>query len=238
MSSTKPANLDQGEADTSVQGFSQVSKHNLSDLAYQQLRRALMRSELPPGEKLRLRPLSKRLGISATPIREALIRLVSEKALRLDGRGTAVVPLLELAELREIQTIRIMLEGRAGAQAAQEITRGELIALRQLQDEMADCHAREDFRRALVLNERFHFGVIKAARMPINYQILETLWMRCGPILSHLYDKGNLPWKTHPHEIVLAGLESGNGDAVYAAIERDIVEGGQGLVDYLEFKSL
>lgn len=234
MSSTEYANVNQSETEKSIQGFSQVSKHNLSDLAYQQLRRALMRSELAPGEKLRLRPLSKRLGIGATPIREALIRLVSEKALRLDVRGTAVVPLLELAELREIQAIRIMLEGYAGAQAAKKVKRSELIALRQLQDEMADCHAREDFGRALVLNEKFHFGVIEAARMPVNYQILETLWMRCGPILSHLYDKGNLPWKTHPHEVVLSGLESGDGNVVYAAIERDIVEGGQGLVDFLQ----
>ena len=220
------------ETDTTGK-LSQVTKNNLSDLAYQQLRRALMRSELPPGERLRLRPLSKHLGISATPIREALIRLVSENALKLDARGTAVVPLLKLAELREIQSLRIMLEGEAGTQAAQRITSAELEALRAIQHEIADCHATEDFDRALLLNEKFHFGVITASGMPINYQILETLWMRCGPILSHLYDTGNFSWAVHPHDVVLEGLEKHDGAMVREAIRRDIIEGGQSLIDYL-----
>ena len=62
---------------------------------------------------------------------------------------------------------------------------------------------------------------------------IETLWMRCGPILSHLYDTGNFSWAVHPHDVVLEGLEKQDGAMVREAIRRDIIEGGQSLIDYL-----
>ncbi|MES1930244.1 GntR family transcriptional regulator [Salinisphaera dokdonensis CL-ES53] len=217
-----------------VPAFSKVAKENLSDLAYQQMRRALMRSELAPGEILRLRPLSRHLGISITPIREALIRMVSENALRLDSRGSAVVPMLAPDELKEIQKLRIALEGGAAECAAALITEQELHELSDIQDEIKRCHAEHDFGQALILNEEFHFGLVRASRQPITYQILETLWMRCGPILSHLYDEGDLPWETHPHDTALEGLRDRDGAKARAAMERDIVEGGRRLNEFVE----
>src|SRR5690606_2426459 len=106
-------------------GFTRVTRDNLSDRAYQEIRSALMRSRLKPGEKLLLRPLSAQLGLSATPVREALLRLVSEQAPRLDERGTAVVPILDRASLLEVRDLRVLLEGRSARRAAEIATTDE-----------------------------------------------------------------------------------------------------------------
>ena len=207
-----------------------ILKENLSERAYLDLRGALMRGQLRPGERLRLRPMSARFGISATPMREALLRLVSEKALMLDQRGTAVVPSLTLAQLLEIRTIRMDLEGRAAALAAKRASREEIDALEAIQEDIADCHRKSDFVHAVDLNTEFHLALCGIAGSPILYDIVESLWVRCGPIISHLYDGGLPDWDPHPHVLVIQALRARDDEAAAAAIARDIEHGGKGLL--------
>lgn len=211
-----------------------IVKENLSERAYLDLRGALMRGQLRPGERLRLRPMSARFGISATPMREALLRLVSEKALALDPRGTVIVPSLTLDQLLEIRSIRIDLEGRAAAQAARCATAEEIELLGSIQEQIAQCHKDSDFVRAINLNTEFHLALCAAGRMPILYDIVESLWVRCGPIISHLYDAGVPDWEPHPHALVVEALKRQDGAAACAAITRDIEHGGQGLLIHAE----
>lgn len=207
-----------------------IVKENLSERAYLDLRRALMRGQLRPGERLRLRPMSARFGISATPMREALLRLVSEKALTLDQRGTVVVPSLTLAQLLEIRSIRMDLEGRAAAQAALRASEEEIETLQAIQDKIAECHHEREFVHAIDLNTEFHLTLCALGQMPIVYDIVESLWVRCGPILSHLYDAGLPDWNPHPHVLVIDALRKRDADAASAAIARDIEHGGKGLL--------
>ncbi|WP_322100046.1 GntR family transcriptional regulator [Geminicoccus roseus] len=207
---------------------------SLSDRAYQEIRTALMRSRLKPGERLLLRPLSIKLGLSATPVREALLRLVSEQALTLDERGTVVVPVLDRASMLEIRDLRVDLEGRAAARAATIAPEAEIRALEEIHGGIvAACDAGR-FQTAVELNERFHFALCAMGRLPIVYQFVASLWMRCGPILSHLYDNGVMEWDVHPHVRIVEGLRRRDGAAVRRAVEEDIVRGGQELLLYVE----
>jgi DNA-binding GntR family transcriptional regulator len=208
-------------------------KENLSERAYLELRGALMRGQLRPGEKLLLRPMSARFGISATPMREALLRLASEKALSLDARGTALVPTLTLDQLLEIRTIRVDLEGRAAAAAAERATDEEVEGLADLHARISLCHEQRDFAAAVDLNTEFHLTLCALARLPILYEIVEGLWVRCGPILSHLYDAGVPDWEPHPHLRVIAALRARDRDGARDAIREDIERGGQGLLDHV-----
>ncbi|MCJ8518855.1 DNA-binding GntR family transcriptional regulator [Pseudorhizobium tarimense] len=209
-------------------------KENLSERAYSDLKSALMHGKLKPGERLRLRPMSARFGISATPMREALLRLVSEKTLTLDARGTVVVPRLSLDELVEIRSIRVDLEGRAAAAAAGCATETEINTLEAIHSEISECHRLQQFERAIVLNTEFHLGLCRSGRVPITYDIVEGLWMRCGPILSHLYDSGLPDWEPHPHKRIIAALRAGDPAAAEDAIKEDIVRGGQGLLAHVK----
>jgi DNA-binding GntR family transcriptional regulator len=214
--------------------FSRISKENLSDRAYNEVRLALMRSRLKPGERLLLRPLSNRLGLSVTPVREALLRLVSEQALFLDERGTVTVPTLDYKSLLEIRDLRVELEGKAAATAAAIATMDEIDELAGFHDRMLASLATQDYQGALDHNEQFHFRLCAMARLPIVYQFVGTLWMRCGPILTHLYDKGIMHWDIHPHVIIINGLRERRSKVVRKAISDDILRGGEELLAHVK----
>ncbi|WP_276612477.1 GntR family transcriptional regulator [Pseudorhodobacter turbinis] len=209
---------------------SPIAKENLGDRAYLALRAALMGGQLKPGEKLRLRPMSKRFGISATPMREAFLRLVSLDALALDARGTAMVPELTRDQLIEIRNIRVDLEGRAAAAAATLASAEDIAALEAMHAALSRAFEAGDYAQAIDLNTQFHLHLCRMGEMPILLEIVENLWVRCGPLLSHLYDGGNPFSDTHPHLTVLEGLRRRDQAMTRGAICHDIEHGGQGLL--------
>lgn len=210
-----------------------IVKENLSERAYLALREALMRGQLLPGERLLLRPTSERFGISVTPMREAFMRLISTNALGLDGRGTIFVPVLTRDELLEIRNIRIDLEGRAAAEAANVATQSDIDALEAIHGRIVACHQSHAFAEAVEFNTQFHLALCRAARLPILQEMVENLWVRCGPILSHLYDGGVPDWDPHPHDVVIKALRARDAEGCRAAIQYDIMNGGKGLMQHV-----
>ncbi|MBE9638834.1 GntR family transcriptional regulator [Salipiger mangrovisoli] len=207
-----------------------ISRENLSETAYQSIRTALMHARLLPGTKLRLRQLAEEFGISATPMREALIRLVQEKALHLDARGTAVVPELTLDELHEIRGIRLMLEGDCAARAAVRAGVRGATELKEIHDGIPAALAADNFAEAVNLNTAFHLSLCRLAELPITYDIIEGLWVRCGPILSHLYDDGLPPHDgEHPHLSIIQAIRHGDAERARAHLQADILRMGAGL---------
>lgn len=214
-----------------------VQRQNLSDTAYQALRNALMGGQLAPGQKLHLRPISQRFNISVTPMREALFRLVAEKALDMEANGTVVVSSLTVAQLIEIRQIRKYLEGTSAETAASIITTSEIDKLEEIHNEIAEAQQIQDFDKAINLNTKFHLELCKAAKMPVTYEMVENLFVRCGPILSYLYERG-VPSvlsveSTHPHIHVIEALKQRNGVAASREIRNDIEVGGKHLLNYV-----
>lgn len=213
--------------------YATIAKENLSERAYLALREALMRGRLLPGERLILRPTSERFGISATPLREAFMKLITTDALGLDSRGTVFVPILSHDELIEVRNIRIDLEGRAAAAAAQIASQRDISALEEIQNQIAACHKSKSFAEAVDLNTQFHLALCRMAQLPILQGIVENLWVRCGPILSHLYDGGVPDWDPHPHVLVLQALRARDSEGCREAIQYDITNGGKGLLEHV-----
>lgn len=197
-----------------------------------------MLGKLKPGEALRLRPVAARFGISPTPMREALLRLVFERGLTLDARGSVIVPTLTLEQLEEIRSIRVDLEGKAAAAAALRATSDEVDSLEVLHARIMTCHTRSAWEEAVELNTQFHLELSSLGNLPITQDIIELLWVRCGPILSHLYDAG-VPddWDPHPHLRIIDALRRRLPDAAREAIRVDIEQGGQGLLDHVRKNS-
>ncbi|ARC90691.1 GntR family transcriptional regulator [Rhodovulum sp. MB263] len=211
-----------------------VEKQSLSEQAYRGLREALMRGELQPGTVLTLRPLSQRFGISATPMREALMRLVAENALRLDSRGRTCVPYLTRGILMEIRGIREHLEGNAAAEAARVAVPKDIDALEDMHRRMIAAQDAGDFAEAIGENTRFHLMLCEMAGQPVALDLVSNLWMRCGPILSHLYDGGIPPnWEPHPHRRIVAAIRAGDAEAARDALIYDIRGNGEGLLAHV-----
>lgn len=207
-----------------------VQRQNLSDQAYRGLRTALMRGELQPGMELPLRPVSQSFGISATPMREALARLVAENALEMDSRGRVYVPHLTRDMLMEIRSIREYLEGGAAFRAAEIAKPEEIDALETIHHQMIEAQNSDKLAEAIGHNTIFHLKLCEIARQPVALDMVSNLWMRCGPLLSHLYDAGIPPnWNPHPHLRIVAAMRERRPEAAREALIFDIRGNGDGL---------
>jgi len=136
-------------------------KASQSEVAYQRLLQAIARGQLSPGTRLREVELSERLGLSRTPVREALRALETEGLVQHLPRWGAVVRQLDHAEVMELYEMRAVLEGTAARLAARMASDLELKALGSLNAEFA---AASDPIVAAELNRRFHRALTGAAR--------------------------------------------------------------------------
>ncbi len=199
-------------------------RENLSQRVYLSIRSSLIHSELRPGQRLVLRPLAAELRLSPTPVREALLRLVSEQALALDERGTAIVPVIGLEEYREIIEILCDLEGRAAAKAALWATPMEIEQIAVLAREFHEATTTDDRLAMLSSNADLHRIVCRIARAPLILRILEGIWMRIGPVYAL---KSEEPASVegegiHPHDRLIEALRNHDGEAARDAVITDV----------------
>jgi len=211
----------------------QISRESLSQQSYLALRGSLMRSRVKPGQKLIARQVAEELGISVTPVRESLLRLVSEHALIMDDRGTVRVPELAVARCIEIRDLRMLIEGEGAARAALRATPAEIRALEQCHQRYMATEGKRDFAGALAENENFHFTLCQMAQSPTLFRIVENLWMQFGPVLSYLYEDGDRPFhgQVHGHLNVIDALRRHDPDLARTAIGKDILIGGKAVLE-------
>ncbi len=212
-----------------------INKESLSQQAYQAIRSSLMRSRLKPGQKLIAREVAADLGISVTPVRESLLRLVSEHGLVMDDRGSVMVPTLNLDRCVEIRDLRTLVEGEGAARAAQLATEADILELCAIHDRYLRTEQDEDFSAALAENENFHFALCRLARSPVLFRIVENLWMQFGPVLASLYEGRVRPFggQKHGHVLVIESLRSRDPEMARRAITEDILIGGRSLLEKL-----
>jgi DNA-binding GntR family transcriptional regulator len=205
-----------------------LDRQTLGDRAYAQLAELLVSGRLAPGDKLSLRATADLLGVSMMPVREAVSRLVADKALEVTPNRAVRVPLMSVAQFRDLTRVRVAIEGHAAAQAATHRGSTDLAAIAAAEQAMRaeSKSARPDLARAVEFNKDFHFAVYQAAQSPILVEIIRALWLKAGPVL-------NLDLRANPERLAQGGavkfhadarcaIEAGDGAAAQAAIAADI----------------
>ena len=205
-----------------------LDRRTLADVAYAYLRELLVSGRLAPGERLSLRDLGQALGVSVMPVREAVNRLVADRALEVTQARVLQVPMTSAAQLREMSEIRVVVEGYAADCAAGVRTAGHLaaIAAAEAAFRAEATRAAPDPARAIALNRTVHFAIYEAAGLPMLQEMIGDLWLKAGPVL-------NLDLRSNPerlatggavrfHAAALAAIEAGDGPAARAAVEADI----------------
>ncbi len=158
-----------------------IVRQTLNQSVYAELRRALINGSLHSGQVLGIVELARNLGTSTMPVREALARLVAEKALEAMPNRSVRVPLITIERLDDLLRARLLIEGMAVELAATNITAWEIQRMQEFlaEPESGDASADE----ASVRNQQFHFMVYQAARSDVLLTIIESLWLQSGPIL-------------------------------------------------------
>lgn len=207
-----------------------LEREPLGDQVYAQMRDALFAGRFEPGQRLVLRDLAESLGISITPVRDALNRLVAGGVLEQGPRNSAVVPDLDATALRHLIIVRTELEGRATREAARNADPARLAALEKTMKRMRELIAARELEAYLDLHRQFHFGIYRMADIPILFEMIESLWLRCGPVLTFVIPDYVLSLKGTDHHLrMLEALRAGDAATAEAEMIADIEEAG----DYL-----
>lgn len=211
---------------TSKSGLKLINKDTLWDKAYLSLRNALLAGKFVPGERIILRKVAQDLGISLTPVRDAVNRLAAENVLERGGVGQgggASVPLLNAKEFDQLMAIRSSLEPLAAEAAAKNATKAEINEISKLLNQMRDLAETGNLGSYLAAHYKFHFGIYKLANQSILLQAIEGAWLRCGPTLNLALPAYKPGQKRHKHHLAaLNALKKGDGVAVARAIRADI----------------
>ncbi len=148
---------------TDKSGVVPLTRRRLVDDATQSLREAILDGRLPGGSRLRQTELAGRLGISRTPIREALTRLGHEGLIELLPRGGVRVLRLNADDALELYDLREVLDGLAARLAAARADEAALGRLQRALDRMADCVERRDPNHWFRAHVTFHEEIIGAS---------------------------------------------------------------------------
>lgn len=212
-----------------------IAQGSLSQRAYAALRDGLIAGHFRPGQRLIMQELADQFGTSITPVREACMRLVSEGGLHLRSGRFAIVPPMTLARYMEVRLMRIQLEGLAAKEAAQRATAKDIAFLHEIHPRYAAADfdsTRAD--EAARFNREFHFAVYRMSRMEILVSHIESLWTAMGPMLAMFFNNFERSYIGEAgHARVIRAIEAGDGDAACLAIQRDIIEGGEDFVRYI-----
>jgi DNA-binding GntR family transcriptional regulator len=215
--------------------FAQIARDNLMTRAYDELRDALAEGRLKPGQRIRIRELAASMGVSETPVREALMQLVRERALEMLAGRAITVARLSLDQYLELRSVRILLEGFAGEAATRHISDADIDHLQQVHEGLVAAEESGNWVEAVRANRQFHHFLFVKANLPEVLAILDGIWLRTGPLLNLLYPHARPTYSgRHQHLNVLDGLRRRDAIQVREAIRLDLLEGGEALVQMLE----
>ncbi|MCP8896869.1 GntR family transcriptional regulator [Shinella daejeonensis] len=214
--------------------FTPLTSEPLHEQAYVTLRNALLTGRLAPGQSPTIRGLGASLGISATPVREALQRLIAEGALELAPNRTIQVPVMTRSRFVEVTEIRLRLECFAAEAAAARADEALCDRLQMLSERMHAAIAKGRFPDYLADNQSFHFLIYEASGLPYLQQLIGLCWLRTGPWLNRLAQEGRFhAIANEEHDNIITALRRGDVQAVSEATSRDISEAGTVLIELL-----
>jgi DNA-binding GntR family transcriptional regulator len=189
---------------------------------YKRLLQAIDMGEFPPGARLIETELAERLGVSRTPVRQALGRLEAQGIAARDPRGGLAVAALDYDQLGELFEVREMAEALAGRLAARHASPTEIGLL---QDMVELDRTRSDDPGALARsNKAFHLQLHRASHNRYLIQTLEGMHRSLALVAgSSLAAPGRGAESIDEHAAIVAAVAARDEDAAEAAARRHIV---------------
>ncbi len=198
------------------------SKGSLQAQAYRELRRGLMVGAFVPGQAVSLRTVAERLGTSPMPVRDAVNRLIAERALQMLPNRSVVVPVLSRDEFSELTMMRQLLEGQATEQACAHATPELVGSLRRLNDKLLSDIESRNAPKILESHQQFHFAIYRASNYRLMLPMIESLWLQVGPVMNISVTASPLQWDAAHHAGILDAMNIRDGKTARREMERDI----------------
>lgn len=188
------------------------------------VRTRIFNGTYPAGEYIRLDQLAAELGISVTPVREALFELRGGEGLldQLPRRGFVVLPFTD-RDITDVSNLQAYVGGELAARAAVNITDDQLAVLSSIHEELVAAYAADD-ARAVRLNHEFHRAINVAADSPKLAQLMSQI-TRYAPESVFPTIEGWPAKSVADHKRILAALKAHDEERARAAMSQHLAAG-------------
>ncbi|WP_245801171.1 GntR family transcriptional regulator [Pollutimonas bauzanensis] len=183
----------------------------------ERLRERIISGEYGRGDKLKQADIAAELGVSITPVREAL------KVLEMEGFVASVphkglsVPDIDPENAREIFELRVLLERDLVERAVARITKAQIEELREMHRQLSKLVKEREVYPVRVANVRFHFYLYEIADRPQTLQFVRVLWAKY-PFNFHDDQAVRFKHLQQEHGEIIRKLEAGDKKAAVAAM--------------------
>lgn len=195
------------------------------DRLYRTLRQQILHGEMLPAQPLTLRGIARAHGVSMTPAREALRRLVAEGALTLSSSGRVATPELSNERIEELAALRALIEPELASRALPRAHLALIDRLAAINAANAEAVAKQDPVAYIRTNLEFHRTLYLRAQAPAMLGLLETVWLQLGPTMRALYTRVARNEPPRHHRAILAALRAGDEPGLRLAVRTDVTQG-------------
>ena len=207
----------------------QLSDEGLNTAVYAEMRQRLVTGRMAPGHELSTRGLATELGVSQTPVRDALSRLAADGAVAIRSKRRVQVPGMTPERFEDLLRCRLLLEPEAAVLALPHIDAARLQLLSDIDARLDRAIAAGDGESYMQNNHAFHFTLYNAQPGRTMIQLIETLWLQFGPFMRVVYERLSKAPLNDQHQAAIAAITAKDGKALRAAIAADIGD-GMGLI--------
>lgn len=195
----------------------------LRDVIFATLREAIVAGELKPGERLLEVKLADKMGVSRTPVREAIRKLELEGLVVMLPRKGAHVANLSAKDIANVLEIRAALDALATVLAANRITDSELKELERIHEQFISCVEKNNIQGAIKKDVEFHDAIYRAARNEKLVQVSGNLWEQVQRFrVVYLRDYDSVKAVIKEHSDILKAISAKDADAARICASRHI----------------
>lgn len=203
---------------------------SLADQVFERLENDIITGVYPRGEILTELKLVEQLGVSRTPIREALRRLEQERLIRESGKGSVVLG-ITVEDLMDIMNIRQRIEGLAAYYATKNMTKEGLEALKQISELQDFYYERKDVERLWQMDDRFHDTIYELCQRTIIRDTLQPLHRKATRYRKiSIEDPVRLDFSIREHKDIFNAIASADADLAAELTTQHIIRAKENMM--------
>ena len=204
----------------------------LGSATYERIKAMILDGRLAPGTLLREKSFADQLGVSRTPIREAISQLISEGFATRTSGGTPAVNSVSLKDIMEILHVRSLLECEAARKAAMSKENKDNLAELRLRCQQFLTGPRPDPDTHYALDERLHLTIAQMAGSQLLAELIEGLKVK-----TRMYDQGSIPERfepgCHEHIAIIDAIIAQDPDQAAEAMKLHLKQVRESIISHI-----
>lgn len=206
----------------------------LREIVFETLREAIINAILKPGERLMEIQLAEEMGVSRTPVREAIRKLELEGFVVMVPRKGAYVAGISMKDIADVFEIRAAMEGLAAGLAAERITEDELEQLERILVKVGECVKNNDLEKLIEVDTEFHDTLYKACRNERLVQIVSNLREQIQRFrTASLSTPGRMQFALQEHKKIVEAVSDRNVELAQALAREHIENAENSMLEVL-----